>query len=163
MRSEAELIAMLAEPVRSCATTLLDNLRYRGLEVFVPDGGTLRTDRDMIDIYGPEGVNRWSVHRIGFALDVYPVIKCKPKEWKPLFDDWMYWNLYQNKLAVEAGFDKPQHWHLHHDRPHVQMIGGAAEGALKTMWQAGATVDEMQRYVMLHWRYRDGLSIAMVA
>jgi hypothetical protein len=105
---------------------------------------TTRTREDQIQIYGKE---RWTLHYIGLAVDVYPVLGVKQENWKSAFDHWPHWNLLQCDLAVQAGFDAPAEWQLASDRSHVQMLCGCEDAALRKIWYESGNIQEIWDYI----------------
>jgi hypothetical protein len=145
--TQQELIGTLYAPLQPIARKLLDLCAKARLDVRIPQTGAIRTTSDNTLIYGKE---RFTLHYLGLALDVEPVLHVAPEDWKRAYNAWP-WQLLQEDLAVSAGFDRPQKWQLERDRPHNQCLFGVSESVLKSMWYASnGNKEECWRYIDLH-------------
>lgn len=143
------LIETLYKPLRDSAWRLLQLAQSAHLDVRIPQTGALRTVRDQELIYGKE---RWTLHYLGLALDVEPVIhEADREQWRKKYNAWPWWDLLQTELAVAAGFDEPQRWQRERDRPHCQCLFGVSEEMLKQLWYASkGDIEECWKYVDVH-------------
>lgn len=119
-----------------------------GLELYIPATGKTRTVDDQIRIYGKE---RWTVHYIGCAVDIYPRLRCRAEDWQKEFNGWPHWDLLQLVIAVRCGFDEPQQWQLDRDRPHVQCLFGVGEEVLRSLYyNSHSDVESVWAWLNVH-------------
>jgi len=102
-------------------------------EMYVACG--IRTPAENFKIYGKE---RWTLHYIGLAVDLYPRFKTKDN-WESKFNKWPHWNYVQTDLSQECGFDKPKPFQLTWDRCHFQTLLSVSESTVRNMWYAYVT------------------------
>ena len=144
-------LSALFPPVRVMAEKTLLACKKAGLDVYIPETGLVRTEKDQIKIYGEE---KFTLHYLGLAVDIQPHLKCKMSEFKARFNGWPMWDKVQKDYAVDAGFDPPGSWQLHRDRPHCQCLFGIPEDTLRYMYYATKNIPgniaTIGNYILLH-------------